>query len=439
MLRDVERVGTVGASRRATVPRGRRGSACASSKRATPPEVLYWVGCAAAYDERARKAAESTAKLLQKAGVDFAILGASEACTGDPARRMGNEYVFQAYAAAERRDAERGARDEDRRELPALPQHARQRVPGLRRALRGDAPHAAARRAAARREARAGGERAEITYHDSCYLARHNDVLDEPRELVAAVGKPVEMERSEKRTFCCGAGGAHMWMEERGADQRGARARGDGDRGGDARGRVPFCTVMLDDGVRSMGKRVARRRRVDAARRVDGATRGLMLVGLGHVDLVCRDLERSLAFYAAVFGPLGLEPPTLFDGERGEQIHYLRFPQSAPARSDCGRRRATRSSSCTHPASTTWHSRSRPRPMSTTRTQLLWPPAARCCTHRACGPSTTRTTTRRSSSIRTASASRSRPPRTRGSTAALRPDGRRATTPGTRVRARRAP
>src|SRR5207247_11243612 len=63
------------------------------------PEILYWVGCAAAYDERARKAAESTVKLLQKAGVDFAILGAREACTGDPARRMGNEYVFQSYAA----------------------------------------------------------------------------------------------------------------------------------------------------------------------------------------------------------------------------------------------------------------------------------------------------------------------------------------------------
>src|SRR5438552_15245359 len=63
-----------------------------------PPEYLYWVGCAASFDERAKKSAESTAKLLQQAGVDFAILGPREACTGDPARRMGNEYVFQAYA-----------------------------------------------------------------------------------------------------------------------------------------------------------------------------------------------------------------------------------------------------------------------------------------------------------------------------------------------------
>ena len=97
------------------------------------PEVLYWVGCAASFDERARTAAESTAKLLQAAGVDFAILGPREGCTGDPARRMGNEYLFQAQAETERRDAQRGGRDEDRRELPALLQHARQRVRRLRR------------------------------------------------------------------------------------------------------------------------------------------------------------------------------------------------------------------------------------------------------------------------------------------------------------------
>ena len=99
MLRDVERVGNPWGK-----PQGDRASWAEGlgvrvlEEGDEPPEVLYWVGCAAAYDERARKAAESTAKLLQKAGVDFAILGAREACTGDPARRMGNEYVFQEYA-----------------------------------------------------------------------------------------------------------------------------------------------------------------------------------------------------------------------------------------------------------------------------------------------------------------------------------------------------
>ena len=99
MLRDVERVGNPWGK-----PQGDRAAWAEElgvrvlEEGEPAPEVLYWVGCAAAYDERARKAAESTAKLLQKAGVDFAILGAREACTGDPARRMGNEYVFQSYA-----------------------------------------------------------------------------------------------------------------------------------------------------------------------------------------------------------------------------------------------------------------------------------------------------------------------------------------------------
>jgi Fe-S oxidoreductase len=93
-----------------------------------------------------------------------------------------------------------------------------------------------------------------ITYHDSCYLARHNDVLEGPRELVAAVGEPVEMERSGKRTFCCGAGGAHMWMEERAGKINEERAREAAATGADTLAvACPFCTVMLDDGVRQRG------------------------------------------------------------------------------------------------------------------------------------------------------------------------------------------
>ena len=274
MLRDVERVGNPWGK-----PQGDRESWAEGlgvrvvAEGEPAPEILYWVGCAAAYDERARVAAESTVKLLQKAGVDFAILGARESCTGDPARRMGNEYVFQAYAEQNVATLNETRRDEDRRELPALPELARQRVPGLRRTLRGDAPHAAARRAAARRQARAGGERDEITYHDSCYLARHNDVIGEPRELVAAVGKPVEMENRGKRTFCCGAGGAHMWMEERGSPINEERVRQAAETGAETLAvACPFCTVMLDDGVRSSGQAATRRRRLDAARRVDRRT-----------------------------------------------------------------------------------------------------------------------------------------------------------------------
>ena len=93
-----------------------------------------------------------------------------------------------------------------------------------------------------------------ITYHDSCYLARHNDVRMEPRELVAAVGQPVEMKRSGKQTFCCGAGGAHMWMEERGRPINAERVREAAETGAETLAvACPFCTVMLDDGVREAG------------------------------------------------------------------------------------------------------------------------------------------------------------------------------------------
>ena len=104
------------------------------------------------------------------------------------------------------------------------------------------------------------GNGKQITYHDSCYLSRHNDVKLEPRELVAAVGQPVEMERRMERTFCCGAGGAHMWMEERGKPINEARVREAAATGAETLAvACPFCTVMLDDGVKAVdsGMRVA--------------------------------------------------------------------------------------------------------------------------------------------------------------------------------------
>jgi Fe-S oxidoreductase len=97
----------------------------------------------------------------------------------------------------------------------------------------------------------------QITYHDSCYLARHNDVRSDPRELVDAVGTGVEMPRNRERTFCGGAGGAHMWMEERGGAINEARVReADATGAGTLAVACPFCTVMLDDGVRTSGSKL---------------------------------------------------------------------------------------------------------------------------------------------------------------------------------------
>jgi len=215
------------------------------------PEYLYWVGCAASFDERAKASAEATARLLQKAGVDFAILGPREACTGDPARRMGNEYVFQAYA--EQNVAT--LNDQGVTKIVASCPHCFNTLANEYSDFGGayEVVHHSELLARLVKDGRltpTAGTR-PITYHDSCYLARHNDVQVEPRELVAAVGQPVEMERSGKQTFCCGAGGAHMWMEERGRPINAERVREAAETGAETLAvACPFCTVMLDDGVR---------------------------------------------------------------------------------------------------------------------------------------------------------------------------------------------
>jgi Fe-S oxidoreductase len=219
------------------------------------PEVLYWVGCAASFDERAKASAESTAKLMQAAGVDFAILGPREACTGDPARRMGNEYVFQAFAEQNVGTLNEAGAGKIVTSCPHCFNTLANEYPDFGGSY--DVVHHSELLAELVRDGRiapTGGDQ-RITYHDSCYLARHNDIAQDPRELVAAVGEPVEMERSGKRTFCCGAGGAHMWMEERGRGINEERVRQAAETGADTLAvACPYCTIMLDDGVRTSGR-----------------------------------------------------------------------------------------------------------------------------------------------------------------------------------------
>jgi Fe-S oxidoreductase len=237
-----------------------------------PPEYLYWVGCATSFDERARKTGEATARLLKKAGVDFAILGPREACTGDPARRMGNEYVFQAYAEQNVETLNEAGVTKIVTGCPHCFNTLGNEYPDFGGEY--EVVHHSELLARLVAEGRLAPQRDQglsITYHDSCYLARHNDVLAPPRELVAAVGEPVEMERSGKQTFCCGAGGAHMWMEERANAINENRVREAAQTGAQTLAvACPFCTVMLDDGVQSAGEQL---RVVDVATLLDEAVR----------------------------------------------------------------------------------------------------------------------------------------------------------------------
>jgi len=230
-----------------------------------PPAVLFWVGCAPAYDERARIGAISTARLLTEAGVDFAILGPREACTGDPARRMGDEYTFQALAkqnieTLDGAGVSTGAAARDGRPITRIVTTC----PHCFNTLGNEYPDFGGRYEVVHhtqflaelvRDGRlrpAASDQA-ITYHDSCYLARHNDVRAEPRAIVSAVGRPLEMARREERTFCCGAGGAHMWLEERGNQINEERAREAAATGAQTLAvACPFCTVMLDDGMQAV-------------------------------------------------------------------------------------------------------------------------------------------------------------------------------------------
>jgi Fe-S oxidoreductase len=222
------------------------------------PAVLFWVGCAPAFDERARKGAISTAKLMLEAGVDFAILGPREACTGDPARRMGDEYTFQRLAGQNVATLnETGVR----RIVTTCP-HCFNTIGSEYPDFGGryEVVHHTEFLAELVREGKLNPLASEqkITYHDSCYLARHNDVRSQPRELVAAVGQAVEMPRNRERTFCCGAGGARMWMEEkRGSPINHERVREAAETGAETLAvACPFCTVMLDDGVRETGAKL---------------------------------------------------------------------------------------------------------------------------------------------------------------------------------------
>ena len=228
-------------------------------------ECLYWVGCAASFDDRNKRVARAFVTCLDAAGVRFAVLGQEESCSGDPARRMGNEYVYQMLAATNIATLDRyrpktivtacpHCFNTIGNEYSQLGGHYEvvhhstylSRLVGEGR-LRSETPDGAP-----------GTPKRSLTYHDSCYLARYNGVISDPRAVLGAVPDVElrEMERSGKGTFCCGAGGGRMWMEEdRGTRINAERTRQALDTGADTVATAcPFCLVMLRDGVADAGR-----------------------------------------------------------------------------------------------------------------------------------------------------------------------------------------
>ena len=227
-------------------------------------EVLFWVGCAASYDSRAKKIARATAELLKQAGVDFAILGEEETCTGDPARRAGNEYLFSMLA-----------------ETNAATLNGYKEKGGIRRIVT-TCPHCFNTLANEYPDFGAKFEvvhhtdfmlglvaegklvpkhpvRGRVAYHDSCYLGRYNDIYESPREIIRRI-PGVELVEvpvwNKKKGLCCGAGGAQMWMEEQNANRvnvkrtlqlldTGAKTIASA---------CPFCMTMVTDGIKAQSK-----------------------------------------------------------------------------------------------------------------------------------------------------------------------------------------
>ncbi len=220
-----------------------------------PAEYIYFVGCAASFDERNQKVARSTISLLKEAGLDVGILGMQEGCSGDPARRAGNEYLFQMLAETNMMTfQELGVK----RIIASCPHcfHTLGKEYGDFGGDELEVFHHSEILAKLQEEGRLprvekNGQ--SITFHDPCYLGRIGGIIDEPRDVIGGVD--VETEKSGRDSFCCGAGGAQMWMEED-ADKRvnEIRAKELSETGCDtvAVG-CPFCSIMVKDGLDAVG------------------------------------------------------------------------------------------------------------------------------------------------------------------------------------------
>lgn len=226
------------------------------------PEVLFWVGCAGSFDARAQKVTLAFTKILNEANVDFAILGKEEACTGDPARRAGNEFIFQMTAL---------------QNIEVLNMYEVKKIvttcPHCFNILKNEYPELGGNYEVIHHteflqslinegkiKMQGGGafEGKKITYHDSCYLGRANDIYEAPRNVLQNLDNQlVEMKRAGKKGLCCGAGGAQMWKEDEPGDKRINMERTEEalETGANIVAvNCPFCMTMISDGVKAKEK-----------------------------------------------------------------------------------------------------------------------------------------------------------------------------------------
>ena len=225
------------------------------------PEILFWVGCAGSYDARAQRVTKALSTILQNVGIDFAILGTEESCTGDPARRAGNEFVFQMTA---NQNVQTMNMYDVKKIVTACP-HCFNTIKNEYPALGGhyDVVHHTQLISTLIEEGRLtieGGEYKgkKITYHDSCYLGRVNGEYEAPRRAIEALDWDLtELKRSRANGLCCGAGGAQMFKENEPGDKRINTERAEEVLASGAdivAANCPFCITMISDGITAKEK-----------------------------------------------------------------------------------------------------------------------------------------------------------------------------------------
>jgi Fe-S oxidoreductase len=224
------------------------------------PEFLFWVGCAGSFDDRHKKVTRAFAEILQKVGISFAVLGTEESCTGDPARRAGNEFLFQMQAMSN---------------IEVLNLYAVKKIvtacPHCFNTLKNEYPtlggnyevihHSqllAELISSGKIKASDGSSLEQVAYHDSCYLGRGNGVYEAPREIIAGLKKElIELKSCRTKGLCCGAGGAQVFKEPEagGEDVQVKRVQEMVDSGVSKVALAnPFCMVMVQDGLNKVGK-----------------------------------------------------------------------------------------------------------------------------------------------------------------------------------------